>query len=62
MSSRRIAPGVRLREDVLDRIGFEVRVSDALKTMDARIFRPGPMGMRDAFMAQAPRHIEVPDA
>ena len=57
-----IAPGVRLREDVLDRIGFEVRVSDALRTMDARIFRPGPMGLRDAFVAQAPRHLEVPGA
>lgn len=50
-----IAPGVRLQEDVLDQMGFAVAVSPALKTMDARIFRPGPMGMRDAFLAQAPR-------
>jgi len=57
-----IAPGVRLQEDVLDQIGFPIRISDTLKTMDARIFRLGPMGMRDAFMAQAPRHIEVPQA
>lgn len=57
-----IAPGVRLREDVLDQIGFPVRVSETLKTMDERIFRPGPMGMREAFMAQEPRHIETPTA
>jgi len=57
-----IAPGVRLQEDVLDQIGFPIRISDTLKTMDARIFRLGPMGMRDAFMAQSPRHIEVPQA
>ena len=55
-----IAPGARLREDVLDRIGFEVRVSPTLSTMDARIFRPGPMGLREAFMARSPRHIDVP--
>ena len=55
-----IAPGARLREDVLDRIGFEVRVSPTLRTMDARIFRPGPMGLREAFMARSPRHIDVP--
>lgn len=42
-----IAPGVRLQEDVLDRIGFKPRVSPNLKLMDPRIFRPGPMGLRD---------------
>ncbi|TFF22025.1 acyl CoA:acetate/3-ketoacid CoA transferase [Jiella endophytica] len=40
-----IAPGVRLREDVLDRIGFALRVADDLKEMDARLFRQGPMGI-----------------
>jgi len=54
-----IAPGVRLKEDVLDQIGFPIRVRDPLKTMDARIFRAGPMGMREAFLAQARRAIEV---
>ncbi|MBC7481477.1 MAG: acyl CoA:acetate/3-ketoacid CoA transferase, partial [Rhizobacter sp.] len=52
-----IAPGVRLQEDVLDQIGFAVRISESLKTMDACIFRPGPMGIRESFIAQAPRHI-----
>ncbi len=40
-----VAPGVRLKEDILDRIGFKPRVPDRLKTMDERIFRPGPMGI-----------------
>ncbi|UVH56210.1 hypothetical protein NWF24_25685 [Variovorax paradoxus] len=51
-----IAPGVRLKEDVLEKIGFEVRVSEQLRTMDARIFRNGPMGVHDEFIAKAPRH------
>jgi propionate CoA-transferase len=41
-----IAPGVRLREDVLDQVEFAVHVDPNLKRMDARIFRPGPMGLR----------------
>ena len=41
-----IAPGVRLQEDVLDQIGFAPHVHSGLKTMDARLFRPGPMGLK----------------
>lgn len=41
-----IAPGMRLREDVLDRLGFAPKVSPALREMDARIFREGPMNLR----------------
>ena len=53
-----IAPGIRLQEDVLDQMGFLPRISPALRPMDARLFRPGPMGLRDGFLAQAarPRH------
>ncbi len=51
-----IAPGVRLKEDVLEKIGFAVRVSEQLRTMDARIFRGGPMGVHDEFVAKTPRH------
>src|SRR5690606_5121785 len=36
-----IAPGIRLQEDVLDQIEFEVSVDPNLRTMDARIFTPG---------------------
>ena len=50
-----VAPGVRVREDVLDRMGFAPLVSDALKLMDARLFRPGPMGLHAEFAARAPR-------
>jgi propionate CoA-transferase len=50
-----LAPGVRLQQDVLDKIGFAVRISEHLKPMDARIFRPGPMGMREKFLAQPVR-------
>ena len=41
-----IAPGVRLKEDVLDRMGFEPAVSPDLGSMDPRLFREGPMGLR----------------
>ncbi|GGE41318.1 acetate CoA-transferase YdiF [Agaricicola taiwanensis] len=46
-----IAPGVRLKEDVLDQIGFTPRVSPDLKLMDPRIFRPGPMGLKAELLA-----------
>jgi propionate CoA-transferase len=35
-----VAPGVDLRRDVLDRIGFPVRVADDLSVMDAELFQP----------------------
>ncbi|MBR0665939.1 acyl CoA:acetate/3-ketoacid CoA transferase [Roseomonas hellenica] len=50
-----IAPGARLQEDVLDQMGFRPLVSPALQPMDARLFRPGPMALREAFLAQAAR-------
>ena len=46
-----IAPGVRLREDVLDQLGFEVKVSPDLEEMDERIFREGPMGLGETMAA-----------
>jgi propionate CoA-transferase len=48
-----VAPGVRLQEDVLDQLGFSPRVSPDLKLMDPRIFRPGPMGLRQELLAHA---------
>jgi propionate CoA-transferase len=38
-----VAPGIDVRADVLDRCAPGVAVADDLKTMDARIFDPGPM-------------------
>lgn len=40
-----IAPGVRLKEDVLDLIPFSPRVAADLVAMDTRLFTDGPMGL-----------------
>jgi propionate CoA-transferase len=40
---------VDLAEDVLERIGFPVRVPAPPRPMDPRLFRPEPMGIRDEF-------------
>jgi propionate CoA-transferase len=53
-----IAPGVRLKEDVLDQVGFPLRVSEDLKLMDPRIFRPGRMGLREELLSNPVRHTE----
>jgi propionate CoA-transferase len=39
-----IAPGIDLQKDVLDQMEFRPLVSENLKLMDKRIFRPGGMG------------------
>lgn len=41
-----VAPGVALGPDVLDKAGFPLLVADDLRVMDARVFRPEPMGLR----------------
>ena len=43
---REIAPGIDLQRDVLDQADFPLEVATDLKTMDARLFRPEPMGLR----------------
>ncbi|MCF3935213.1 3-oxoacid CoA-transferase [Acuticoccus sp. M5D2P5] len=48
-----IAPGIDLQKDVLDRIGFDVIVSDNLKTMDEAIFREEPMNLATHFRARS---------
>lgn len=54
-----IAPGVRLEEDVLAHMGFAPRISPHLREMDARIFRPGPMGIGRSFAALPARTRKV---
>jgi propionate CoA-transferase len=40
-----IAPGVDLQRDVLEQAGFTLHVADDLREMDARLFRPEPLGL-----------------
>jgi len=40
-----IAPGLDLRRDVLDQAATPLAVAKDLKTMDARLFQPEPMGL-----------------
>jgi propionate CoA-transferase len=40
-----VAPGIDAQRDVLAQADCELRVSPNLKTMDARLFRPEPMGL-----------------
>ncbi|HSA80341.1 MAG TPA: hypothetical protein VLE23_05930, partial [Geminicoccaceae bacterium] len=48
-----VAPGIDLRRDVLERIGFEVRVAEPVRAMDPRLFRPEPMGLLPEFRARS---------
>ena len=41
-----IAPGIDLQRDVLAYMAFQPRIAADLKTMDARMFRPEPLGLR----------------
>jgi acyl CoA:acetate/3-ketoacid CoA transferase len=47
-----IAPGMRLQEEVLDQLDFELRVSPDLQSMDPRTFRVGPMGIRQVVLGR----------
>ncbi|MSO53870.1 MAG: acyl CoA:acetate/3-ketoacid CoA transferase [Rhodospirillales bacterium] len=47
-----IAPGMRVKEDILDRMGFTPAVASDLKTMDTRLYREGPMGLRADILAR----------
>jgi propionate CoA-transferase len=51
-----IAPGIDLHRDILACMSFKPVVSESLRIMDARIFRPEPMGLRAKMAAdtQAP--------
>lgn len=41
-----IAPGIDLQKDVLNQMEFEVKISDELKEMDARLFKSEKMGLK----------------
>ena len=42
-----IAPGIDLQTQILDQMEFKPLIDDDLKTMDSRIFRDEPMGIRN---------------
>jgi len=44
-----IAPGVDLERDVLSRMGFRPRVAEQLRTIDARVYAKGAMGLAEDF-------------
>ncbi|MEO8409782.1 MAG: acyl CoA:acetate/3-ketoacid CoA transferase, partial [Propionivibrio sp.] len=47
-----VAPGIDVERDILALMSFRPAISPDLKTMDARIFRDEPMGLRDDLLAQ----------
>lgn len=44
-----IAPGIDLKEHILDRMEFRPAIREPLKIMDSRIFSPEPMGLIEEF-------------
>jgi propionate CoA-transferase len=50
-----IAPGIDLERDIIARMDFLPALSPTMTTMDSRIFRDAPMGLRDDMLAAAPR-------
>ena len=55
-----VAPGIDPRRDVLERIGFEVRVAEPLAAMDARLFRAAPMDLLPQFRAKVGAEMRRP--
>ena len=46
-----VAPGIDVERQVLAQMGFRPRVADDLRTMDARLYATGPMGLAADFGA-----------
>ena len=47
-----VAPGISIENDILPHMEFTPRISDSLKLMDERIFRPEPMHLLKTITAQ----------
>jgi len=52
-----VAPGIDLRRDVLGQTSIPLRVSPELRPMDARLFRPEPMGLELATLTPNPSPV-----
>lgn len=48
-----VAPGIDVKKDIIDQMGFEPILSKELKIMDERIFQDEKMGIYDEFMNQS---------
>jgi acyl CoA:acetate/3-ketoacid CoA transferase len=48
-----IAPGIDIERDIKARIGFPLKVFDGFRSMDARIFKDSPIGLKGEFATQA---------
>jgi propionate CoA-transferase len=55
-----VAPGMDVERDVLAHMSFVPKVADDLRTMDVRIFTPGPMGVRDGWPVPPPASSAAP--
>jgi propionate CoA-transferase len=53
-----VAPGIDVQRDIVAQMGFRPALSADLRDMDARLFRPDPMGLGDEIMKK-PR-INIP--
>ena len=54
-----VAPGIDLQTEVIDRMAFKPKISARLKRMDARLFKPDLMGLKED-MAKKPQQARVP--
>lgn len=50
-----VAPGIDVERDILAHMDFMPYIAN-VRTMDARLFRPGPMGIREARMSMPIEH------
>ena len=57
-----IAPGIDLQKDILDQMAFVPIMDTPPRLMDARIFRPEPMGLRDSLLSLPLEHRLMYDA
>jgi propionate CoA-transferase len=48
---REVAPGIEIERDILAHMNFKPRIPEQPEPMDARIFRPEPMGLRDDMLS-----------